>query len=172
MTALIHPLGSLPDATPKGLVDIWIAPPATAAEQAQVALHSLWQQHSSTLVLAGLMAVALIILGLWLARDFRGRVLRFQIQRLSSLIARAPEAAPQSVGPALMWALARYFKMRPAVDRAALPPPWQDLIAELDRLRFGLSSPPQAWQRLLVNFAMQSRRVPRATTPLKLRPYD
>lgn len=172
MTALIHPLGSLPDTAPKGLVDIWIAPPATAAEQAQVVWQSLWQQHGSALVLAGLVAAALIILGLWLARDWRGRVLRFQIRRLSSLIARAPEASLPSVGPALMWALARYFKMRPAVNRAKLPPPWQDLIAELDRLRFGLSAPPRAWQQLLVNFAMQSRRVPRATMPLKLRPHD
>lgn len=172
MTALIHPLGRLPDAAPKGLVDIWIAPPATAAEQAQVALHTFWHQHNSALILAGLMAAMLIIFGLWLARDWRGRVLRFQIQRLSRLIARMPEAAPPLVGPALMGALARYFKMRPAVDRAALPPPWQNLIAELDCLRFGLGTPPQAWQPLLANLARQSRRAPHAGIPPKWVPHD
>jgi hypothetical protein len=165
MTALIHPPGSLPDAAPKGLVDLWIARPATPAEQAQVALQSLWQQHSGPLILAGLLAGLLIILGFWLARDWRGRVLRFQLKRLSRLIARAPEVAPQSVGPALMWALARYFHMRPAVNRAALPQPWQNLIAELDRLRFGLGASPQAWQQLLEKLAMQTRCVPRTAIP-------
>ncbi len=162
MRPLIHPPGSLPDLVPKGLVDIWIAPPTTPAEQMQVAIGSLWQQHSIALILAGLMAGMLIIIGLWLARDWRGRVLRFQLKRLSKLIRRAPEAVPQSVGPALMWALARYFAMQPAVDRARLPPPWQDLIAKLDRLRFGLPAPPETWQALLSHMARQSRCVPRA----------
>jgi hypothetical protein len=164
MTTLIHPPGSLPDAAPKGLADIWIVPAPTQAAQAQAALHTLWQQHSGVLSLTFLITVMLIAFGLWFARDWRGRVLRFALRRLSRRIEREPSALPEPIGAAVMWALARYFGMRPAVDRRLLPAPWQALVQRLDRQRFSSRTEPQdelqIWQQLLSAIALLSRQAP------------
>jgi hypothetical protein len=60
----------------------------------------------------------------------------------------------------LMWALARYFRMRPSVDRRALPADWQERVAALDTLRFGPPAPVSDWLVLLDDLSALTRGQP------------
>lgn len=154
---LIHPPGGLPQGAPKGLMDVWMNTQPPVAEQARAALVDAIAAHAFGLVFWGFVLVVLIGFGLWFWRDWRGRLLRWQIRRLRHLLQREPTSAPEPGGAALMWALARYFRMRPGVDRRALPREWQVQISALDMLRFGPAAPTTDWLTLLDNIATLTR---------------
>ena len=155
--ALIHPPGGLPEGAPKGLVDVWMNTQAPVAEQARAALVDAMHAHAFGFVFWGFLLLVLIGFGLWFWRDWRGHLLRWQIRRMQRLLQRDPLSAPEPVGAALMWALARYFRMRPCVDRRALPPEWQVQVVALDTLRFGPSAPVTAWLALLDDLSALTR---------------
>lgn len=167
MTALIHPPGNLPEGAPRGLVDIWMSAAPTQMAQVQAVLHGVWQQHGGAIALAVGGMILVLAFGLWLARDWRGRVLRFSLHRLARLLARDARTVPEPIGAALMWSLARYFGMRPALDRRRLPEHWHDAVRQLDALRFAAApqatrvdpmAERQAWQALLRRMATLSRQ--------------
>ncbi len=157
---LIHPPGGLPEGAPKGLVDVWMNTQAPVAEQARAALADAIHAHAFGVVLWGLLLVVLIGFGIWFWRDWRGHLLRWQIRRMQRLLQRDPRSAPEPVGAALMWALARYFRMRPSVDRRALPADWQERVAALDTLRFGPPAPVSDWLVLLDDLSALTRGQP------------
>lgn len=155
---LIPPVGGLPEGSPKGLNDLLWNPPPTAAEQAQQLLSSGWHQHAPLLTVLGIGLALLLALTIYLLRDWRGRLLRWQLKRLARLASRRPETLPEPMGAALTWALARYFKQRPALDRPALPAEWQTAVRTLDALRFGgRAASPAAWLDVLETLHQLSR---------------
>ena len=167
---LITPPGALPDGAPKGLHDLLFSPPPSVATLAQQAVEHSLRQHS--LLWFGLLAVLVLLAGLifWLHRDWRGRLLRWQLTRLNKLASRAPDTLPEPVGAALSWALARYFRQRPGLDRTALGAGWQAHVAAFDRLRFAATpAPVEDWQALLQAIDAHSRRTnstpPKAPAP-------
>ena len=160
---LIHPPGGLPEGAPKGLVDVWMNTQAPVTEQAREALVDAIHAHAFGVVLWGLLLLALIWFGVWFWRDWRGHLLRWQIRRMQRLLQRDPLSAPEPVGAALMWALARYFRMRPGVNRRALPPEWQVQIGALDTLRFGPAAPTADWLTLLDELSALTRDPSRAS---------
>lgn len=137
--ALSHPAGQMPPTAPQGLVDILWPEPSSLGEHIEQALtlhareHGLW--WLAGILLLGLFA--LVLYRIW--RDRRGIILRWRLGRLLHLVARnQPKRVPaERIATALMWALARYFGMAPAIQRADLPPEWRPLIHTLDILRFG-----------------------------------
>ena len=137
--ALSHPAGQIPPTAPQGLVDILWPEPSSIGEHIEQALtlhareHGLW--WLAGILLLGLFA--LLLYRIW--RDRRGIILRWRLSRLLHLVTRnQPKRVPaERIATALMWALARYFGMAPAVQRADLPPEWRPLIHSLDTLRFG-----------------------------------
>ncbi|MHB9022109.1 MAG: hypothetical protein ACYC3A_09795 [Halothiobacillus sp.] len=155
---LIHPPGGLPEAAPKGLVDVWMNTPPPAAEQFQHAMIAALHTHGEWIAVGTVLLILLGWGGFYLWRNWRGIILRGQINRLRRVMTREPQTLPEPVGAALMWALARYFKMRPAVDRRRLPLAWQAHIATLDALRFGSAQADVAdWQALLAAMWVQTR---------------
>lgn len=154
---LIHPPGGLPEGSPKGLVDVWMNTQAPVAEQARAALVDAIHTHAFGLVFWAFLLLVLIGFGLWFWRDWRGHLLRWQIRRMQRLLQRDPLNAPEPVGAALMWALARYFRMHPGVDRRALPPEWQVQIGALDTLRFGPVTSAADWLTLLDDLSALTR---------------
>jgi len=157
---LIHPPGGLPQGAPRGLVDVWMTTQPPVAEQAREALVNAVQTHGLSMAIWSVLLFILVWVGIWFWRDWRGHVLRWQIRRMQSLLARDSQRIPEPIGAALMWALARYFRMRPAVDRRALPPEWQRLVAALDALRFGPAAPVAAWSALLDELSAGTRNKP------------
>lgn len=154
---LIHPPGGLPEGAPKGLVDVWINTQPPVAEQARHVLVDVLHAHGLSIAVWGFLLFLLICIGIWFWRDWRGHFLRWQIRRMQRLLQRDPHSAPEPVGAALMWALARYFRMRPSVDRRALPPDWQVQVAALDMLRFGPAAPVAKWLTLLDDLSALTR---------------
>lgn len=160
---LVHPVGAPPTTAPKDLVDILLPPSPHLGQQ----LEQVLTQHSDLSLLGwlvGLVAlggVGWLIIKLW--RDRHGILLRWQLDRLSRLITRPSPVSPalDRVIPALMWALARYFSMAPAVQRTQLPPPWRPLIRELDALRFAPTPlDPDALLALMNTMRTQTRIPP------------
>ncbi|OZB35512.1 MAG: hypothetical protein B7X44_09695 [Halothiobacillus sp. 15-55-196] len=161
--ALIHPPGGLPDSAPKGLVDVWMPNTPSAALQAKALLSHAFEHHALGIVFWGLLLCVLIGLAIWFWRDWRGRLLRWQIRRLQHLLRRHPDQAPEPVGAALTWALSRYFqpgnfKARSALNRSALRPDWRALVLRLDILRFGPKAAHEDWFALLRAMQECSRR--------------
>lgn len=146
---LIHPPGGLPEGAPRGLVDVWMSTQPSVGEQARAALVDTITTHAFGLVFWTILLLMLIGFGVWFWRDWRGRLLRWQVRRMRRLLQRESTPVPEPVGAALMWALARYFRMRPGVDRRALPREWQVQIGALDTLRFGPAAPIADWLTLL-----------------------
>ncbi|OZB55425.1 MAG: hypothetical protein B7X35_08995 [Halothiobacillus sp. 14-56-357] len=161
--ALIHPPGGLPDGAPKGLVDVWMPNTPSAALQAKAMLGHAIEHHAVGIVFWGLLLGVLLGFAIWFWRDWRGRVLRWQICRLQQMLRRHPDQPPESVGAALTWALSNYFQARPfqmgrTLDRRALPPDWRALVAQLDLLRFGPRASNEEWLALLRAMQECSRR--------------
>ena len=157
---LIHPPGGLPEGAPKGLVDVWMNTQAPVTEQARHVLVDAFHAHALSITVWGVLFLLLIWFGVWFWRDWRGHLLRWQIRRIQHLLKRDPLSAPEPVGAALMWALARYFRMHPAVDRRALLPEWQVQIGVLDALRFGPAAPTADWLALLDALSALTRDPP------------
>ncbi|WP_407275977.1 hypothetical protein [Halothiobacillus sp. DCM-1] len=155
---LITPPGGLPDGAPKGLNDLLYHPLPDALAQAQQAITASWQQHALGWM-GSLLGLALLLgLVIWLHRDWRGRLLRWQLTRLARLCTRRPQMLPEPIGAALGWALARYFRHPGGLDRRALRPDWQAAIRELDRLRFAAApAPVDHWLALLHALRQLSR---------------
>lgn len=155
MSALMHPPGGLPDGAPKGLVDIILLPqpPSPVAQFT----HTLTQDSSTLGIVLG--GIICLLIGIWwLRRDWRGRLLRWQVQRLQRLIQREPQATPEPVGTALAWALARYFRHRPGLNRQHIPPEWQPLVQQFDALRFAATPRTSvAWLDLLAAIRQRTR---------------
>lgn len=162
----IHPPGGLPDGAPKGLVDVWMTTSPPLAEQTKQAVMDAVHTHALAISLWAVALILLIGVSIWFFRDWRGHLLRWQIRRLQRLLHRDSTNAPEPVGAALMWAVARYFRMHPAVDRRALPPEWQIKINYLDTLRFGPPTPTTDWQALLDDMSALTRQVRAAQNPV------
>lgn len=146
---LIHPPGRLPHDAPKGLVDIWMTTPPPIEDQAKAVILHVAQTHALGVIVWSVLLLTLIGVGIWLWRDWRGHRLRWHIRRLRHLLMRHPDQAPEPIGAALMWALARYFNSRPGVDRLSLSPAWRARIRVLDALRFGPAATTADWLALL-----------------------
>lgn len=164
---LIHPPGGLPQGAPKGLVDVWMNTHRPLAEQARQVLVENYHAHAFGIMVWGVVFLLLIGFLVWFWRDWRGRVLRWQIRRLQHLLARDPKQAPEPLGAALMWALARYFQMLPALDRRALPPRWRLLVVRLDVLRFGPPATIDDWRVLLREMQEHTRRDTASPAPVR-----
>jgi hypothetical protein len=161
--AMIHPPDGLPDGAPKGLVDVWMPNAPTAASHAKAMLGHAIEHHAVGIVFWGLLLGVLIGFAIWFWRDWRGRVLRWQIRRLQHVLQRHPDQAPEPLGAALTWALSkyfqpRYFKASSALDRRALSPDWRALVVRLDILRFGPKAAHEDWFALLRAMQECSRR--------------
>lgn len=139
LAPLEHPVGQTPPTAPQGLVDILWPQPASIGEQVGgILAHHAQSQGIWWLFALGLLGTTgLLLVRLW--RDRRGILLRWRLNRLNHLLDRSAARPPHTerIASALMWALARYFDMTPAVQRAALPDDWRPLIHTLDSLRFG-----------------------------------
>ncbi|ANJ67411.1 hypothetical protein A9404_08475 [Halothiobacillus diazotrophicus] len=157
---LQHPPGQIPSTAPQGLVDILWPEPASITQHLGAILtqqgrdHGVWWLAASVLlILAGL-----LVFRVW--QDRHGIILRWRLQRLRRLLDR-PQAnryTPAQLSAAAMWALARYFGMRPALQRPLLPTHWQPLVRQLDALRFGPDSADgAALQGLLCTMQTLSR---------------
>lgn len=150
-TQLLHPPGDLPTGAPKGLVDVWMSTAPSSMTQVKAVVLNTVQNHGVSFALGLALVVLLIATVVWFWRDWRGHLLRWQIRRMQRLLQRNTRATPEPLGAALMWALARYFSMRPAVDRQQLPAPWRECVERLDRLRFGPNGDPADWLVLLAD---------------------
>lgn len=160
---LVHPVGGPPTTAPKDLVDILLPPSPHLGQQLEQVLtpHSHLALAGWVLGLLALGGAGWLVIRLW--RDRHHILLRWRLDRLSRLITR-PSPLPPSldrVTYALMGALARYFSMVPAVQRARLPRPWRPLVRELDALRFAPTPPdPDALLALLKAMRAQTRITP------------
>lgn len=164
---LEHPAGQIPATAPQGLVDILWPAPASMAQH----IGEILTQHGTGLWPWALIMPVLILLALPLSyrfwRDRRGIILRWRLGRLLQLMNRPTAAAytPDQLSMAAMWALARYFGMRPALQRPLLPAHWQPLMRQFDALRFGPNpASPEDLQTLLRAMQAKSRQSPAETS--------